>query len=726
MVNKLLKNDLSIPKRPAPILVSPLKPFVTGINLDISKQSELMETLNRDIDDMTLILSKTPFRNPLKKTQPSPLKKPKTKLKKLRFKGSVIAVSVADTKKTTSKDKLNLCKKSFPNTRFIRTLLRGSILKDPHFSNLSKKSLADMSMKLWLPIKIAYAGSLLNSSNGYVTNMESHSWFSITRISRPPNKNSLKTCSLSCTFSPAVSMGSVNTQKRKTIAKTKKSVKVLAKYDPTKRPCCFPYVKKINNMSYVQYCNDPVIDGVYCQNHIGKPQPNGELIIGRYCEHIINQTSRGKDRKGMYCGNLITDNNDYCKSHLNQHNSNIDPTKEYVMRSFKVRFYPSTIQRQKLKKYFGCARYTYNKCVENEVDSERGFIDIRNEYVTKLIHKYEFLKDCPKEIRAFAVKEYVTATNNSKAMYEYCKEHGKKYREPVNKFRKKSDKQSITINKNGVKNRNKNIYIYTNIFDDEPLKLRNKALKKDRKLKEVLEKPIYHDIKILKSNTNKYYISIPYKVEAKRRKLENSKIDVNKVCSIDPGIRTFLTAYNNNEITEIGENIGDQMYDMLDKLKIRKGEYVRAILKDKLKTTMETKREKQKKRHIYRLLQEKIYNKVTDLHCKAITKLMNYDLILVPKLRVANMKTLHGIVKSAGIRMRHVTFVNRFLQKAEVTGKVVSVISEHLTTKICSVCFERTEVKDSKIYKCQNCGEIMDRDYNASKNILLKHLEKLE
>jgi putative transposase len=47
-------------------------------------------------------------------------------------------------------------------------------------------------------------------------------------------------------------------------------------------------------------------------------------------------------------------------------------------------------------------------------------------------------------------------------------------------------------------------------------------------------------------------------------------------------------------------------------------------------------------------------------------------------------------------------------------------VHEAYTSKTCSFCGCLTNVGDSKIYTCQECKQVVDRDINASKNILMK------
>ena len=56
----------------------------------------------------------------------------------------------------------------------------------------------------------------------------------------------------------------------------------------------------------------------------------------------------------------------------------------------------------------------------------------------------------------------------------------------------------------------------------------------------------------MKTQSNKYYLIIPYKIEIKQEKKEQT--DLNKIVSIDPGMRNFVSLYNINEKMWIKEN----------------------------------------------------------------------------------------------------------------------------------------------------------------------------
>ncbi|TGC08008.1 RNA-guided endonuclease InsQ/TnpB family protein [Methanolobus halotolerans] len=72
--------------------------------------------------------------------------------------------------------------------------------------------------------------------------------------------------------------------------------------------------------------------------------------------------------------------------------------------------------------------------------------------------------------------------------------------------------------------------------------------------------------------------------------------------------------------------------------------------------------------------------------------------------------------------------MGRFAQfltyKAERLGKRVTRIDESYTSKDCCVCKSRQDIGlDVRTYICPICGNILDRDYNSSVNILLRYYE---
>lgn len=72
----------------------------------------------------------------------------------------------------------------------------------------------------------------------------------------------------------------------------------------------------------------------------------------------------------------------------------------------------------------------------------------------------------------------------------------------------------------------------------------------------------------------------------------------------------------------------------------------------------------------------------------------------------------------------HYTFKQRILWKAsQTTWCQVHIVTEDYTSKTCGNCgFIKDNLGRAKIYKCEKCKMVMDRDVNGARNIYLKNL----
>jgi transposase len=135
-------------------------------------------------------------------------------------------------------------------------------------------------------------------------------------------------------------------------------------------------------------------------------------------------------------------------------------------------------------------------------------------------------------------------------------------------------------------------------------------------------------------------------------------------CGIDPGIKNFITIYDNNT------NV-----------------YYEKIKKD--------------------------HRNVSSMH-QILTEnlLQKYDVIFF------------GDIKLFHPHLRFDLFKKRLINNAGYLGKKNSVIfiDESHTTKTCSSCGNLKSSTITDVYDCKRCGGLIDRDENAAKNILLKGL----
>jgi putative transposase len=123
--------------------------------------------------------------------------------------------------------------------------------------------------------------------------------------------------------------------------------------------------------------------------------------------------------------------------------------------------------------------------------------------------------------------------------------------------------------------------------------------------------------------------------------------------------------------------------------------------------------------------QSKAYN----LHwqtCDYLTKC--FQVILLPIFNSKQMtnRKKRKISKTSTrllLGLSHYSFQQKLIYKAKQRGRQVILCKENYTSKCCGSCGQLNESLGSKkIFKCNNCNLIMDRDIHAARNILIRAL----
>jgi IS605 OrfB family transposase len=325
------------------------------------------------------------------------------------------------------------------------------------------------------------------------------------------------------------------------------------------------------------------------------------------------------------------------------------------------------------------------KCKDELKEVCRTLKSSKNENIS---NEWEF--DTPKDIRAGAVndvcKAYKTAFTNLK--------NGNIKRFKLN-FRKKSScSKSFVVPSTLIK-------IHTDENNKRSFRIAPKFLKDDctvnigrRTLKKHKTLSIENDCRIVKKN-REYFIFVPITVEKKE------KAPVKNYCGIDPGVRTFMTSFGNEGVVEYKHNS-----DLLKRLN------------DKINTLKNLK----KRKGICKCERKK-ENIIDELHWKTINDIISSNDVIF----YGDIKS-HNIVKKGKNKslnrnfndLKFYVFSERLLYKASLNSKMVIKINEAFTTKTCSCCGTMKDVGSSKTYECDYCKNVLDRDFNASKNILMK------
>ena len=152
------------------------------------------------------------------------------------------------------------------------------------------------------------------------------------------------------------------------------------------------------------------------------------------------------------------------------------------------------------------------------------------------------------------------------------------------------------------------------------------------------------------------------------------------------------------------------------------------LAKDRDKKLSDSKNYQKQKKKVAKI-HNKIRNKRKDFINKLSTKIINnHDIICIEDLNIKGMLKNHKLAKSIS-DVSWSEFVRQLEYKANWYGrKVVRVPTFYPSSKTCSSCgsIKETLTLSERIYRCECCGLKIDRDYNASINILRKGLKILK
>ena len=381
-----------------------------------------------------------------------------------------------------------------------------------------------------------------------------------------------------------------------------------------------------------------------------------------------------------------------------------------VTRNYKIKLYPNHEQKKVLSEWFTTTRYVYNRALhyvqQNESCSHElyylferyhkyNFYDMRNLFVTKkgnenFLNEWEFAT--PKDIRAGVIKELCTqlSTNVDKIKNKKIKKFKMKYKT------KKSKSMSISIPKSAIKfNKENDINIFRTVLKSA-IKIGKRTKNKN---KQINLKKIEHDCKI-HFNGYEYFLLVP------RSRNIKQKEDKNMIIALDPGEKTFQTGFSNTS---------DVMKSHIN------GKYYK--IKEKISNIQSTKCRKYKLNKLY----SKMKNYVDHMHYSTINFLAkNYNDILIPDFEsqkiVQKMFKKCKAVKNNLLNFSHFKFRQRLEEKSmEYSNLRIHTVQEHYTSQTCSSCGTLQKIGSKRIYHCNNCDLVLDRDVNAAKNILLKY-----
>ena len=373
-----------------------------------------------------------------------------------------------------------------------------------------------------------------------------------------------------------------------------------------------------------------------------------------------------------------------------------------MYRAYKFRLYPNDEQKILINKTFGSSRFVYNYYLNKIKDN--GYTSVYNnisDYTNKLKYDATFLQ----EVDSTVIKNSLF---NLERAYKKTFSTTGEYPRFKNKYTKNSYNTTAVYSKyNG------------NEYSTIELDLKNKLVKLPklnwlkirgyRNLKNINGKIISANIS--KEPTGKYYVSILYKVtDVISNKLPRT------IVGIDLGIKKLLTLstgkiYENNKyIAKYEKRIKRKQKELSRKIKGSENYKKCKIELAKLCSKLSNAR---------KYYTHKITKEITD----------EYIIITCESLNTKSM-IVNGKKNNLSSKITDATFaeiIRQLSYKSKFKGKKFYQINSYYpSSQICSRCDNQDKkYKDLKErdYSCTKCGQVLDRDLNASINIMNEGLK---
>lgn len=367
-----------------------------------------------------------------------------------------------------------------------------------------------------------------------------------------------------------------------------------------------------------------------------------------------------------------------------------------MLRAVKIRLYPNVIQATQINMLLGCYRVVYNQCLNRKIQSyEENKISENRTTLSHFIH-HELLKDDNFVwLREQNTKVLKQAVNDMLSAYKNFFERHTGYP----RFKSKKDnKQSCRFELGAISKRN----VYTD-YKLSLANIRNVKFRCNEKYAQYLQK---HKENIRQATLTRlpcgeYYLSILVDGDLTHKVKESHHI-----IGIDLGVKDFI-------VTSDGE--------VFENLHFKKSESKKLI---KIQKQLSRKENNSNNRNKVRIKLAKLYKRITDkkqyyLHQVSNTLINENQVICMEDLNVSGMLKNHKL--AGNIQELNFGEFKRMLEyKANWYGrKLVFVDRFYPSSKTCNHCgYVNKKLKLSdRQWVCPDCGEIIERDYNAALNI---------
>ncbi len=354
--------------------------------------------------------------------------------------------------------------------------------------------------------------------------------------------------------------------------------------------------------------------------------------------------------------------------------------------SKKIRVYPETKLAKVWRKWISASRWCYNQAIAILKNQKIGKYDLRKQIMDSAPDWVSEQPYNPRQLAIFQAFEAHKAARKSGgfAKFRTCRDASQTIRFQVSNWQAKTFYPQAT---------------------------KGLSFKASEVIIEVME----HEPTLSLIN-GQWFISYAIN-QVKPQSIESSL-----AIALDPGVRTFMTGFDGQDVLGIGKYDIGRIYRLARHL-------------DKVMSRVGQNKGKCFKRLRYRLrkgaakIRIKIKNLVSELHKKTAKYLCDkYKVIFLPTFETQQMvkkgkRRLATKTARAMVTLSHYKFKQTLKHQAAKHGCIVVNVTEEYTSKTCSKCGHiHKKLGGSKRFTCPSCGHRLDRDLNGAFNILLKAL----
>ena len=409
-----------------------------------------------------------------------------------------------------------------------------------------------------------------------------------------------------------------------------------------------------------------------------------------------------------------------------------------IIKSYKFRLYPTEEQAAMLLQHGGNSRFVWNKLLEfsNNIKKETNKYPNQSQLQKQIIQikaLNPFLKlshSQPIQINALRLSNTISKSFKPEIIKERNAKIAKANTIKDEKIRSQSLKNAFefALPKFKSKNRNNDSIFYPQNFIIKKTRIYLPKLKWINYIKhrEIEGKPLFTTIT---KDGNQFYVSISCEVEIEEK--PSIPLDQANIVGIDVGLKNFATLSDGTII----ENPRTLKYN-LRKIKRESKNLKRKQLKETEKRTFDNKiiKKSSNNRDKQIIKVQKIHRKIRNIRNNFLHNITHHIIAKYDGIILENLDIKGMLKKNSKAMNRSISDVSwyefgRILEyKSKWNSKYFTKIDQYFaSTQICNNCGNQMKLSlKDRIYSCQNCEAVSDRDINASKNIRDGGINKLK